>query len=76
MTNRKKDDMSNVPEVDLSKVVNRYATKLSETEMQLFQVEAIAESLMIERDAAVAELEEYKANVESEATQKKSDKKD
>lgn len=48
--------MSNLPEIDHQKVANKLAVKLAEANLQITQIEALAESLRDQRDEALREL--------------------
>lgn len=59
--------MSSLPEIDHAKVSQRLASKSSETTLQLFQLEVLAEALRDERDIARADaqrLESEKAELQ------------
>lgn len=53
--------MSNLPEINYSKVSQIQAEKLKESEFQLVQMQVLAETLMEERNEALRELEELKS---------------
>lgn len=49
--------MSNLPAIDYAKVSQLQAERLKETEYQLIQIQVLAETLLAERDEALAKLQ-------------------
>lgn len=60
--------MSNIPDVPIEKVLRRWEAKALELQKQLFNVEAVAEVILEERDAALARIAELETPAEEMKT--------